>query len=589
MVALSCWALTAHAVRISDVPTDALWSCETYAGTTTYLSSVFRATSTPDQVQNAFAQVLAQKYGYNGRVDCPMAYASQTPIEKLQSDQKSRVAQLRGAGRTVVETGWAFGAATASVPYFCYSSVTVTQAGHATALFIMTDTFRVTGSDRLAIVESWERHVRGLHPGFPPSSSDCTSVPPDGDAAKALRQNAIAQHHIDGMQVVAEAWAYTGQVPAPDNRIGYFCEAASIPKKTIYLSPLEVAGAGFDQTAASHAWGTYVVQTPGLGQAYAQAACESGPLAAQQQVRAARIEQQHSMAGGVVHEIDWRYGGGDTPAATAAAPATSPAATTPPGAADDRMGYFCVAQSKDHKTLYQSRIEVADGAFSEGAASQAWSSYVATKFGLDPGYAHAACAGGPISRQRAMREQSRQSVAGLQVIDVDWAFASSHASPPPTGTAAAPVAAAGAPTAPAAPNVASAAPSTSTNTAPHVAPALASTTQTPAPGAPAGPMSHSNAPQAAPPHAPHAKNPWVCQADAYTGSKRTHYISEAFDSDEATQQLTPAWRAHLVSAYQLPGQVVAHCGRLPQASQDAIEASLAKNQNVPLVHDQWQP
>jgi len=475
---------------LNAIAQDGLWSCETYDGTTTYLSSVFRATATREAVSNAFAQVLTQKYGFAGRVDCPRANPDQTAAAKLQSDQTSRIAQLRGVGRTVVETGWAFGAAN-SVPYFCYGSVFVVEAGRSIPLFYMTDAFRVSGADRLTVVQSWEGHLRGVHPGFAPSSADCALVPPDDGTAKAQRQNAIAQHHVDGMQVVTEAWAYTGQTPAIDNRTAYFCEAVSTPQKTIYLSRIEVAGAGFDHVAASHAWGKYVMSTPGLGQAYAQAACESGPMADEQRVRAGRIEQQHSLAGGVVHEIDWTYGAGGGAATTAASAAA-------------------------------------------------------------------------------------------------------------TGTAGAP---AGSPTAVVAPNASPTVSTTPTNTAP--APTVAMVPPPPVPSTPA-PVSNpphvaapSTSPQTSP--APHpnaansppanarAKNPWVCQADAYAGDGRTHYISGPIQSDETQQQLVPAWKAHLVAAYRLPGQVVAHCGRLPKQSEDAIEAALAKNQQVPLVHDAWQP
>jgi hypothetical protein len=368
---------------INAVATDAFWSCETSTGTTAYVSAVFRATASHDDVQTAFTQVLAQKYGYTGAVGCSLAYANQTSIAKLESDQKARVAQLRGAGRTVVETGWAMANAAAS---------------------------------------------------------------------------------------------------ADDKRIAYFCEA----------------------------------------------------------------------------------------------------------------------QSKGQTTLYQSRLEVAKGPFDESAASQAWSAHVTKTFGLDSRYAHAGCTHGPMSVEQVERTRAQQAVVGMNVVEVDWTFAATQAqtSPPPTVAApavgAAPIAPTPSPGATPSSNAASAPTSGAVAPTPHapthapVPPSVAST-------APTRPSSTASAPSggataASPPTTPpRAKNPWVCQADAYSGTKRTHYISGAFDSEETQQQLAPAWRAHLVATYRLPGQVVAHCGRLPKQSEDAIEASLAKNQNVPLVHDAWQP
>jgi hypothetical protein len=484
----ACYAHAGPSSRtFSTMAQDSVWSCESLNGPTVYVSTVFRATSTRDAVQNAFSQILVQNYHYTGAVDCAGAFANQTPIEKIQSDQKNRVAQLRGVGRTVVETGWSFDTTTASLPYFCYGSVTVTQAGHASTLFYLTNVFRVTGSDRLTVEAAWYEHLTGLHPGFGANAHDCVLAPPDEDAT-LLQHTTIAQHQVEGMQVITDAWLYSGETAHQDDRVAYFCEAASGDHKTIYLSRVESAGAGFDQAAASRAWGTYVTKTLGLGQAYAQAACESGPMALQQRTRAGRIEQQHSVAGYTVNEIDWKYGlGGSAAAGTSgAAAAAAPTTATP------------------HPSKAQSA-------------------------------------------------------------------AASPATPPSSVTSAA-------------------APSASV---------ASSAGQTPIPSthaasaAPPTPLPQTHAASAPPSSAPpkvHEKNPWVCQADAYAGTKRTHYISGPFDSDETQQQLVPAWRAHLVSAYQLPGQVVAHCGRLPKQSEDAIEAALAKNQNVvPLVHDRWQP
>lgn len=76
------------------------------ASPTAYISATFQVTASDNAGwTNGFAQLLAQKYSYKGgRVGC-------TNIDETsaQTYAKNRVGALRAGGKTVVETGWAFG------------------------------------------------------------------------------------------------------------------------------------------------------------------------------------------------------------------------------------------------------------------------------------------------------------------------------------------------------------------------------------------------------------------------------------------------------------------------------------------------
>ena len=74
---------------------------------TVYFSAIFEGPGNAD-VGKAFSQVLSDKYGYTGYVNCPLAFKGPTVVQKMQQDQANYAAQLRKQGKTVVETGWTF-------------------------------------------------------------------------------------------------------------------------------------------------------------------------------------------------------------------------------------------------------------------------------------------------------------------------------------------------------------------------------------------------------------------------------------------------------------------------------------------------
>jgi hypothetical protein len=78
-------------------------------GDTSYFSDIFLAPGKDaDAVSQAFSQMLATKYGYTGRVSCPLAFKTAEALKQLQNQHKPYAAQRAQQGRKIVETGWTY-------------------------------------------------------------------------------------------------------------------------------------------------------------------------------------------------------------------------------------------------------------------------------------------------------------------------------------------------------------------------------------------------------------------------------------------------------------------------------------------------
>lgn len=81
------------------------WSCQSAADQDTiYVSSTWDGTAHNDE--KAFVQFLNTKYGYKGQPTCGLLYKAGNTIQTLQREHNAKVAQWRGQGKKVVETGW---------------------------------------------------------------------------------------------------------------------------------------------------------------------------------------------------------------------------------------------------------------------------------------------------------------------------------------------------------------------------------------------------------------------------------------------------------------------------------------------------
>jgi hypothetical protein len=164
----------------SPVNADGYWSCQSVGpGNTHYFSAVFEGNAAQPGVKEAFAQMLAQKYGYKDGVTCGLAYKSPTAKEKAEADEKSYAAQLRAAGVTVIETGWVFQASAASLPYYCYGATTVAENGKQTTYFYHTAILQVSPADESRLKAAWSSYLKALHPGVYPTRDICLNAPTD--------------------------------------------------------------------------------------------------------------------------------------------------------------------------------------------------------------------------------------------------------------------------------------------------------------------------------------------------------------------------------------------------------------------------
>lgn len=95
-----------------------LWECRNVPiQQAAYFSGIFEANADRGEVQKAYTQMLAAKYGYQGQTNCGVATStSPEMLAKLKEDQARYVKQLQQSQIKVVVTGWVFAGAAAPAP-----------------------------------------------------------------------------------------------------------------------------------------------------------------------------------------------------------------------------------------------------------------------------------------------------------------------------------------------------------------------------------------------------------------------------------------------------------------------------------------
>jgi len=203
-------SVAALPVRASEPPQYAQpghWSCLLLqAQGPVYMTALFDLQAWPDQIGNAFEQFLMAKYGAKGKPSCSMAYLSGSTLAKLRADQKSYAAQLRQAGRTVVETGWVYDPATATLPYFCYAGAKVSESGQIKNYLYMTHPFTVAGTAAGKLDAAWLAYFKAQHPGIYPVQQDCAILPADPAARPAYMNRYADRWRASGAEIVTVDW-----------------------------------------------------------------------------------------------------------------------------------------------------------------------------------------------------------------------------------------------------------------------------------------------------------------------------------------------------------------------------------------------
>lgn len=125
-------ALAAHRGVAGEASNDddGYWECRNIPiENTAYFSAIFEAKADRGVVATSFAQMLAAKYGYQGRANCGVAIIK-TPatLAKAKDDQARYATQLRQSQIKVVLTGWVYAGASAAAPTPAPTSAPVATA-----------------------------------------------------------------------------------------------------------------------------------------------------------------------------------------------------------------------------------------------------------------------------------------------------------------------------------------------------------------------------------------------------------------------------------------------------------------------------
>jgi hypothetical protein len=199
-------ALTAQAARAqSELNGPGYWHCQSYMGNsnTIYFSAVFEGTA--DQpVPAAFDQMLGAKYGFKGGGSCGIAWKTGTTFEKMQADAKSASSQLSAAGKTVIETDWAFSPG-APIRFWCNGMVNITGQGPVKNYSYVTAIFDVPGSDAVGLTHKWRDYLKSQHSGGLVSLANCTAAQADASKTQAQISGWSAQYASQA-EVVHSEW-----------------------------------------------------------------------------------------------------------------------------------------------------------------------------------------------------------------------------------------------------------------------------------------------------------------------------------------------------------------------------------------------
>ena len=317
-------------------PIDGHWACETIlADNTMYVAGVWDDNEWRAEVNTAWLQYLMTKYQFKGQGACSVAYMSGSTLAKIQGDVKNRYAQLRKQGVKVIETGWTFVPDKVSLPYYCMGAVVVWDNGQKQGFFYLTKVLGMPANTGDKLYASWLKYAKDLHPGlYWEPAPGCSLLPADPAQQQAAFDEWAKQYTARKYEIVHVDWSYTGPpvATAADTLKGYYCQYLSV--KLLYITGvnlLEDPEESYDWVAYRAAWQTYARNTLKIDPDRFLGGCDTGRMPIAKEARAARVAQVKGQAGGEVHEVDWKYTKGQTPApAPAAATAPAAAASPPP-------------------------------------------------------------------------------------------------------------------------------------------------------------------------------------------------------------------------------------------------------------------
>lgn len=324
----------AHAGESTGFGQPGYWKCQNIQGSPTaplYVSDIFEMKADPAEVQSAFQQTLAAKYGVKGQVSCSMAYRNPGILEKLRADDQRWFAQIRSAGGKVIETHWVFAPASAKFVYQCWGGAQVASGTQRTNHFFYADPVELPGDSEAKLGEAWVAHLADLHPGWLFAGAEgCQRLPADPSTHAGVIASIMEPWKARGAEMHKLDWTYAPlKKSAADDVPSVFCQALRTDNKFWYVSPVFPMADVAQANAAMNAWRLYTrsLKDPeglGVGESYL-AGCD-GPGRAKDMAhqKSARAEQIRD-GGGQIFETGW------TPGGAAASPAPGASASAPTG------------------------------------------------------------------------------------------------------------------------------------------------------------------------------------------------------------------------------------------------------------------
>lgn len=419
-----------------------IWSCMTESDaqhTTVYMTPLWETTAQSQEVSNGFAQLLLEKYRYKGRIFCSRANPGPGIREKLEGDQTRYVAQLKGAGKTVVLAAYRYDPASTSLAFACSGfSQHMAGATKVDSVFL-SHVFRVAGDVAGPMSKAWNDYLVASHHADPAYAGGCALLPPDPAEHAARIAEFPKAWNSPSPVVMTLDWQYSPAAAAAiaeaDAKPAYYCEMTGSKPRTWFVTAVIPAAPDFPRFEAQGAWQQWV--RANLDADAYTGGCDQGSTQHETLLRNNRIEGYRNQ-GYTVKEVSWTYTGGPAPAPSAATPAASPASSAPavsgrlpggrlPGQSGPQpaqpfycqyIGFTPDAQGK--YPLYQNAVFTA--AMTQGEAQQAWARYVDATY--HPGNnGNATCAllpTDPAQQKTVLTGMMAVPQTTMKVVKVTW-------------------------------------------------------------------------------------------------------------------------------------------------------------------------
>ena len=297
-----------------DRPQEGRWSCFTAydAGPTIYVTPVWDETALISEVQNGYAQHLLTEYGFTGQVFCSRATMDGSTTAQLTTDNASRNRAWEADGKRIVDTGWRFSPASASLPHLCAGYAQVGDAGTVQEYQFVNKVLRIPAATQSKLTLAWVDYLNELHPGWYYVDAGCMLLPADPVEQQVRIDAQVEMRAARNPEVVRLDWEWqepsaadAAAAAAVDDQPAYYCEKLRADSKVWYVTPVHPLEPGGTREDYTWAWDVYAINTFQLNGYLG--GCEIGTMKQAVLARATRMQTIQGIAGAEIHEVDWKY------------------------------------------------------------------------------------------------------------------------------------------------------------------------------------------------------------------------------------------------------------------------------------------